>query len=83
MFSMQTLENDRKGTRLLFLSGIYSNLLRYTKNVELVFCWLSSYIGIHGNKPAEAAAKAVVTQDILRFKFLYTEFLTFRKQIYQ
>ena len=53
-------------------------LLKYNELAELnriVFCWLSSHVGIIGNEKADIAAKSALTLNISDLKIPFTDFI--------
>ena len=69
---LQSLNNHSSDNPL-----IRDVLIKYNNvstNKEVVFCWIPSHCGIHGNEKADRAAKAALTLDESAMKLPYTDF---------
>jgi len=49
----------------------YHNL--FTHSYNIIFCWLSSHVGITGNEKADKTAKSALNKPILRIPIPYTD----------
>ena len=49
-------------------------LLKHNELNRIVFCWLSSHVGIKGNEKADIAAKSALTLNISDLKIPFTDF---------
>ena len=65
---MQPLQNDKIKNPIIV--NLLSKLSRICESAQLVFCWIPSYMGIHGNETVDRAAKSALSQDILPLNYL-------------
>ena len=69
---MQALEGEK--TDIPLIVNLLEKLCRLCERADIVFCWLSSHIGIRGKEEADKAAKDALSLEILPFKVPLSDF---------
>ena len=74
MSAMQALEDSSSNNP--FVTNIISRISRLFDDagVEVVFCWIPSHIGIHGNERADRAAKDALSKEVSPLKLPSSDF---------
>ena len=69
MSAQQALQNDKIENPIIV--NLLSKLSSICATLHVVFCWITSRMGIHGNETVDRAAESALSQDILPFKIPY------------